>query len=216
MNNTQPGYIVLRLALLAVAGSLLVLAGAVQAAEPVVILDEEFDEMPSDWIPVSGDWGVENGQLINYDMYETVTNIFFPVEQQGRVLTYEWEVRMQDAMAAWAPLAGVHFLADSGEEGNHGNSYFLFQASTVLKLYKSVDNSLVAAWEIPEYAAQLGQTYRFRVLFNTETGLMQVYLNDELVKEWTDPEPIQSGQFVAFRTNSTQAGFSHLRISASE
>lgn len=216
MNMTWHVRCVLRLALLAVVGSLLVLAGATQAAEPAVILNEEFDQMPADWIPVAGDWGIENGQLINFDMYETVTNIFFPVEQQGRVLTYEWEVNMQDAMAAWAPLAGVHFLADSGEEGNHGNSYFLFQASTVLKLYKSVDNQLVAQWDIPEYAAQVGQTYRFRVVFNTETGSMQIYLNDQLVKDWTDPEPIRSGQFVAFRTNSTQAGFSYLRISAEE
>lgn len=45
---------------------------------------------------------------------------------------------------------------------------------------------------------------------------MQVYLNDQLVREWTDPEPIRSGQYVALRTNSTQAGFSYLRILAEE
>lgn len=202
--------------LLSLAGVLSLLVPVARAAEPVVLLEEEFDLMPADWVPVTGDWGVENGQLINYDLYETVTNIFLPLKQEGRVLIYEWEVTMQDAAAAWAPLAGVHFLADSGEQGNHGNSYFLFQASTVLKLYKSVNNRLVAQWEMPEYAAQLGQTYRFRVIFHTQTGLMQIYLNDQLVKEWTDPEPIRSGQYVAFRTNATKAGFSYLRISVEE
>ncbi|HHV54834.1 MAG TPA: hypothetical protein GXX55_05230 [Firmicutes bacterium] len=191
-------------------------ASMARAAEPTVLYSEEFDTMPAGWVPVEGDWGIENGQLVNYDTYSTLTNIYFPIEQKGKVLIYEWEVSMYDAVSSWAPLAGVHFLADSGEDGNHGNSYFLFQASTVLKLYKSENNKLVAQWDMREYAAVVGETYRFKVIFDTTTGKMQVYLNDELVKEWVDPNPIPSGSFVAFRTNNTKAGFSYLRISVQE
>lgn len=221
MNRTdsqQRTWLAVELALtliaVAVAGGLA--AGLAQAAEPVVIYDQDFDQPPVDWVAVAGDWAVENGQMKNYDPYTDITNVYAKVPQQGKVLTYEWEVSMVEAYASWAPLAGVHFLADSGTEPNHGNSYFLFQASTVLKLYKSVDNKLVAQWDMPEYAAVVGETYRFKVVFHTDTGLMQVYLNDQLVKEWTDPQPIVSGDYVAFRTNQTVAGFSYLKITASE
>ena len=170
---------------------------------------------PTAWIPVDGAWRLANDQMVNTDLSSPLTNNYMALKQEGRVLVYEWEVSMHKAAAAWAPLAGVHFLADSGTLGDHGNSYLLFQSSGVLKLYKSVDNVLVGQWEMPAYAAQVGRTYRFKVIFNTATGLMQIYIDDQLVREWTDPKPIQSGDYVAFRTNHTEAGFSYLRVSVS-
>lgn len=166
------------------------------------------------WIPVAGEWteSLEDGVFMmkNSDRETGTTNAYAEVEQSGKKIIYEWSMREHRGGST-----GVHILAQSGtDSAHHGGSYLIFHAGSTLRLYRTSATGL----EGDKLAASLRKdsvpVHNYRVEVNTVTGVIDIYYNGRFVGGWTDPEPYVSGQFIALRTNRTEATFSNVRVTA--
>lgn len=163
------------------------------------------------WTSLAGDWKVEGNTYINGDGNHANTRASATVDQTGETLTYRWTIDFGATTFSLGPAAGMHILSDNGTEVQRGNSYLIFQDSEFIRLYKAGFGALNKVTDFP-VGAKAGDVHTYRVDFNTTTGLMQVFRNDELVGEWMDPLPLKSGQFISVRTNGTIAAFSDIHV----
>jgi hypothetical protein len=102
--------------------ALLFLCASVVAFADYKALSENFNSGSlSNWKPISGNWTVRNGRLVQTDINEKMAMIVVPVYQSGKIL-YEFDVRYinggQDDYAGF----GMHFCvrnpSDSRSWGN--------------------------------------------------------------------------------------------------
>lgn len=163
------------------------------------------------WESVVGDWKAIDGALVNSDGVAGNTNAFAEVEQEGKILTYEWTVDFKDTTFSLGPAAGLHILSDDAKEAQRGNSYLIFQDKAFIRLYKSSGGRLAKVSEFPVVAA-LGETHKYRVEFNTSSGVMKIFRDGAEVGTWTDSSPLKSGRYVSVRTNGTIAMFRDIAV----
>jgi hypothetical protein len=195
--------------------AVLVLAFTVFAAD-TLIYEANFDKTDSkkvSWEPVIGEWEIVKGAMSNYDMSNWNTNIYQDVDQIGEgVFIYEYKVTYDDEGGGNAPAAGLHFMATDGEADNRGDSYLVFQDNIELQLYKCVSGGIMAVQRIPGFGAVVGKSYVVRIEYTTKTGNVKIFLDNELVIDWKDVEPLVDGSVISFRTNTTEASYDYVKI----
>lgn len=168
---------------------------------------------PEAFKPVVGNWAVENGAYVNSDNTNNNTQADAEVDQSGKVLTWTFTIEFRDTTFSLGPAAGMHILADSVDDPARGNSYLVFQDSDFIRLYRAGGGRLTKVMDFP-VTAKVGDKFSYKVVFNTESGEMKIYRNDQLVGEWTDALPLKSGKYVSLRSNGTAAAFSDISFEA--
>ncbi len=195
--------------------AMLMVASLALAAD-TLIYEANFDKTDSkknDWIPVVGDWEIASGMMINNDINNGNTNIYQELEQVGdATFIYEYKVTYDAKGSEWAPAAGIHFMASDGEAAQRGDSYLVFQDFNEMQLYKCEAGGINAVQRVPGFPAVLGRTNVVRAEYNTKTGSIKVFLNGELVIDWTDSDPLFDGLAISFRTNGTAASYDYIKV----
>lgn len=165
------------------------------------------------WLSVEGEWEIEKDTMVNYDIMSLDTNIYQELEQFGDgTYIYEYKVTYLEQGNEYAPAAGLHFMASDGEATNRGDSYLVFQDNSSMQLYRSIAGSMYNVLLIPGFGAVVGDTSVIRTEYNTKTGLIQVYLNNTLVIEYGDTDPIMDGIAISLRTNGTVAAYDYVKV----
>ncbi|GIK57420.1 MAG: hypothetical protein BroJett015_30830 [Chloroflexota bacterium] len=137
----------------------------------------------------------------------TATNSSYALTQSG-AMAYEWQATFNSGSTA----AGLHFMASTAADANHGNSYLVWQNSTMINIYETIGNTLYNRASAGLVAAN-GQTYQYRVTYNN--GTITVWRNGAQVLSWTDSTPLTNGSFVAWCTNQSNVSFDNLRVTGS-
>jgi hypothetical protein len=167
---------------------------------------------PGDWTPVVGAWEISGNAYKNTDTTSNNTIASAAVEQSGKEITIQWTCTFGPTDFSMGPAAGVHFLASEADSPLRGVSYLVFQDQNFIRLYKAF-GSLMKTGDLPTPPVEPGQTFTYKVVFNTETGLMTVYRDGQEMGAYLDASPIQSGGYISLRTNGSVAEFKDVSVS---
>ncbi|MCS6789933.1 MAG: N-acetylmuramoyl-L-alanine amidase [Bacteroidia bacterium] len=176
-----------------------------------------------DWTSVVGNWSIQdpgNGDPVLRQSNESSptgdnTNLYAYLKQDlsNRYL-YHWAGRFTGGSSTNRRM-GLHIFADNPTATNRGNSYFVFFRMDHQKaqLYKVVGNSWGSGpvVDVP-YTFQLNTWYDFKWSYDRITGDHRVYINNQLVISWKDPNPIGSGSYISLRTGNAIAEYNNFKV----
>jgi hypothetical protein len=172
---------------------------------------EEYKADFSKWKQVSGKWKVVDGGYENSDVALGNTNSYVELKQEGTELVYEWTIELGKTTFEWGPAAGMHILCSEATSSNRGKSYLIFQDDRAVRVYKADGSSLPEVLTINQ-SSKVGETYKYKVEFNTKTGVMKVFRDGKEIGQWRDLMPIKSGNFISARTNGTFATYKDVTV----
>ncbi|HEX8658067.1 MAG TPA: M43 family zinc metalloprotease [Hymenobacter sp.] len=108
---------------------------------------------------------------------------------------------------------GLHLMASSNTLRERGNSYLVWFSldQQTVSIIETIDNALT-----PRASAALalgsGTFADYKVLYDTSTGTIQVFQNNNLVTSWTDATPLTSGTYISLRTATADVEFDDLKV----
>jgi len=167
-----------------------------------------------DWKPVNGRWIVNNDRLFQLDESTSNSNIYAYLNQQsGQSYLYHWQARMEGSNTN--QRSGLHFFADDPEATQRGTSYFVWFRNTdtgdKVEIYKTVDNRFDLKME-KRISLKDGGVYDYKTVYNPNNGRIEVYINNEFVISWTDPDPIKKGEAISIRSGDCRLEVDNLSV----
>ncbi|HLV41844.1 MAG TPA: T9SS type A sorting domain-containing protein [Brumimicrobium sp.] len=175
---------------------------------------DNFDgtAIDSTWTAHTGTWGISaNNRLEQTDDTEGNSNIYASLDQNlsNRYL-YTWNAKISGT--GQSKRGGFHFFCDNPSQFERGDSYVAIfrtggntnpNVSNKVQIYKSTGNVLTLKKTV-DYTINADQWYYYKLIYDRVTGELFIYINDNKVLTWTDPDPIFNGNSVSFRNgNST-------------
>jgi hypothetical protein len=175
-------------------------------------LYDEFNTFRQDWIQQTGNWNISSDGMTSLDDNESNTNIYrtFNLDSSH---TYLFHWKSQIIGSGSNQRGGMHFGCDSAHLTNRGNSYFLLirEDDNEIQLLKTVNDTYnlvkTEAYGIGKYI-----WYDQKILWDVNSGTINVFINDQFLYSWQDTLPIKSGNYISFRTGRTEMDFKFLRI----
>ncbi len=168
--------------------------------------NDNFDNttLNADWTNYSGTWTTNAGYLIQNNQAVNNSNLSIPLTQSlsGRYL-YHWNAKIEGGGSN--RQAGFHFFSDSASLPNRGNSYFVMfnLDENKLQFYKT-NNDIPVLVKSKNYSFASGQFYDFKLIYDRNSGKMDLYINNTLTESWQDANPINTGKYVSFRTSNSR------------
>jgi len=165
------------------------------------------------WSNGAGTW-IINGQqqLEQNDEVNGNTNLYAPLRQNlsNRYL-YQWQGRISGS--GNNRRAGFHFASDSGALPNRGNSYFVwFRADQGTLQYYKVVNDVFTLQQQDSFPFMVNTWYDYKVIYDRISGVIQVYINDAFVSQWTDATPYVNGKYISFRSGNCNWQIDNFRV----
>ncbi len=154
------------------------------------------------WTNYSGTWNISNNFLQQTDETNSNTNISAYVNQNNHtVYMYEWEGKISGS--GTNKRAGLHFMCDDASLTNRGNSYFVWfrEDDDKLQFYKVTNNAFSLVKDV-SLTINPNQWYNFKVVYDTQSGDILVYLNNQFIDSWQDASPLTSGNYISFRSGN--------------
>ncbi|HLV42284.1 MAG TPA: glycosyl hydrolase family 18 protein [Brumimicrobium sp.] len=155
-----------------------------------------------DWTVYSGTWS-ETNVLKQTDDTHLNSNISAPLNQSlSNQHIYHWKGKMGGSGSSIR--AGLHIFADDPSAVGRGTSYLVFFRADInrIQIYKMENNDQTTKLN-SEYTINAGTWYDYKVIYDRISGDFWIYVNDVLAAIWTDPDPIETGEFVSFRTGES-------------
>lgn len=176
-------------------------------------LYETFDnEDPADWAEVTGDWYRTGQHYELSDIAQSNSNASIPLVQDSlSEYVFQWEQNIFSVGAN--QRAGAHFFCDNTSLPNRGNSYFVYlrEASNLAQIYEVINDTWTLQAEDTVVISN-NTTYDVKVSYNPADGLIRLYIDDALAVEWTDPDPLKSGNGFSLRSGGCMVKFDNIRV----
>jgi PKD repeat protein len=176
--------------------------------------NDNFDQsaIHSSWTSQSGVWALSGGNLVHSDESNGNSNLWAGVTSNlsNRYL-YHWSGAMSGT--GTNRRAGLHYFCSDPTLPNRGNSYFVFFRldNDKVQLYEVTNDTYSLVDEVA-YDFNADQWYDYKVAYDRTTGKHQVYVNNVLVRTWTDPTPLTTGNYISFRTGNCVYKVNDLRV----
>ncbi len=160
----------------------------------------------SQWNFIKVKFILSNNSLIQSDINEWNTHCYRKIQQSG-VIFYEYNVIMNNGILD----AGLHIYASKGSLSQRGTSYLIWQYKLGFVIYKTISNRLIEKnrFDSPNFR---DKQYKCKIKYDPDKGIINIWKDGVLIGQWIDKNPIQSGDYISFRTNKTVAEFSDLKI----
>lgn len=176
--------------------------------------NDEFEQtsLSVDWTNSLGTWTLMNGSLEQSDEAETNSNLHVDLTQDDQhVYLYHWTGQINGS--GTNRRAGIHFFCDDATQTQRGNSYMVYWRvdQDKCQIYNAVGNSITIQTD-DNVVVDPNTTYDFKILFDPSTGLIQAFLDNELVSEWIDPNPLSSANSISLRTGECNGIYDDLRV----
>lgn len=171
---------------------------------------EDFNTDAINWTVQAASYSLNNNEWHCTDANSANTNSYTSIAQSNQsVYLYQWKQRFTSSGSN--QRAGLHFFCSDPALPNRGNSYFIYlrEGQNKVQIY-SVDNDVFNLQTDDSLVIQSGITYAVSVCFNPLSGLISVYINEELVSSWQDPTPLTSGNSVSFRSGGCTVAYDEL------
>lgn len=169
----------------------------------------------SSWTANSGTWAISSGTLSQSDNANGNSNIYTPLTQNNtKSYMYHWKMNINGT--GTARRGGLHFFISNPSLPNRGNSYlawfrpddgrFEFYRVDGDVLYRVVNNTVTI---------NANTWLDCKVTYNPQTGVVQAFMDNVLIATYTDPSPLQSGQYISLRNGSAKTQFEDLKVRTS-
>lgn len=169
--------------------------------------NDNFDDqtMTPQWEAVNGTWTeTATGELVQTDETLGNTNTWASLNQSlSNHHVYHWKGRMSGG--GTNRRAGLHIFCDDSTATNRGNSYFVWFRldDDKVQFYKSTNDVFGAPVLDNSFDFQENVWYDFKLIYDRIAGDVWVYVDDELVGQWTDSSPIATGEYISFRSGNS-------------
>ncbi len=174
--------------------------------------DFSASSLSSEWTSLTGIWNVNASSLYQSDESVTNTNLYTKLTQGGGdTYFYSWDAMMDGSGSN--RRSGIHIFVDDPTTSNRGNSYLIWPRldDEQLHIYK-VTNDVLTLETYTSINLSAGNWYNYKVIFNSNTGEMEVYIDDELMLTWTDASPFTSGDYLSLRTGDALVNFDNVKV----
>jgi len=164
------------------------------------------------WIQQGSTWTNISETLNQADESNANTNIYANVTQEsGNIYLYKW--RMKISGSGTNRRAGIYFMCDDPTLTQRNNSYMVYFRvdQNACQIYKS-DNNTIDLKTDDACTVNLDEWFDAKITFNTNTGEIKVFKNDELVSSWIDTAPHISGNSISLRTGEANVSYDDFAI----
>lgn len=164
------------------------------------------------WTQQTGVWNL-NSQRLNFtDDTQSNSNIHTPLTQNNsQTYLYHWQANMGGT--AGNRRSGLHFFCDNPALPNRGNSYFVYYRvdSDKCQIYEVVNDVYTLQTDVA-CTLNPNQWYDFKVSYDPQTGIIKAYVDDVLISQWTDTNPLTSGNSISLRSGNTNVLFDDVKV----
>lgn len=164
------------------------------------------------WTILEGQWEIRRNRLWQIDGGHSNTNIYTNLSQDSQhSYLYHWWGNIDGQEGS--RRAGLHFFVDDPLATHRNNAYLVYYRVDAqrVEIYKMTNNEYDRKTSQP-YPLEAGTDYDFKVTYHPGMGLMEVYLDNELVSSWRDRNPIKTGNYISLRTGDAQASFDFMKV----
>lgn len=173
-----------------------------------VASSDDFNDGLGDWSSTSS-WAINSdGQLESPDSASWV-HTSKEVEQQG-LTHYTWEMQVE-AGASNDTAGGLSIFGQTNSSGNLGDSYYFYQRAGSLYIYRFTNGTATNLQTAPA-PRDRGKTYTYRASYDPATGHIQVWRDGVKLVDVTDPNPIQTGHYIATRARYGPIAFDNIKV----
>ncbi|MCF8259081.1 MAG: N-acetylmuramoyl-L-alanine amidase [Flavobacteriales bacterium] len=175
-------------------------------------LFDDFGQALPQWVQQSGTWNLTGGTALQTDETSNNSNLHIPVSQV-QFNTYMYGVRMKIGGSGSNRRAGMHFMCSDATLDNRGNSYFVYLRADANKvqIYR-VSNDSWTLMTDDDFTVNVNTWYDVKVLCNSFSGQIRVYVNGALASTWADPTPITTGNSISMRSAGCTAEYDDIRV----
>lgn len=173
---------------------------------------EDFEDVNTTWTNQVGLHSFVNGEFEYADVNEQNSNAYASVTQDASSkYLFEWNQRMTSTGAN--QRAGMHFFCDAPTLPNRGNSYFVYlrEATDIIQVYR-VTNDVFSVEADAPLTVDPNVDYNCKVSYDPASGEIKVYIDNVLIVDWTDPQPLTSGNSISVRTGGCAAMFDDIHV----
>ena len=180
-------------------------------------LNDNFETaIHPDWTQLWGSWAISAGHLLQSDEVTSNSNLYTNIQQEsGNVYLYHWQQKISGS--GTNRRSGMHIFCSDSEGTGRGDSYMVYLRAdnNTVQIYKYIDNSYSAtgAWYITEnFTIDADVWYDVKLIFDTNTGEISVFVDDELAASAVDTAPFTSGNAISLRTGECQTMYDDLKV----
>ncbi|MEA1874663.1 MAG: N-acetylmuramoyl-L-alanine amidase, partial [Bacteroidota bacterium] len=169
-----------------------------------------------EWTALWGTWAISSGHLLQSDEVTSNSNMYANIQQEiGNTYLYHWQQKISGS--GTNRRSGMHFFCSEPTETGRGDSYMVYLRAdnNTVQIYKYIDNSYSAtgAWYITEnFTINPDVWYDVKLIFDTNTGEMSLFINDVLAASTIDTDPFISGTAISFRTGECQTEYDNMKV----
>jgi len=175
--------------------------------------NDNFDSaIHPDWIDADGNWSIQTGHIRQSDQANGNSNIY-TAHTQNNQQSYLYQWSMNIGGTGTNRRAGLHFFVDNPVLPNRGNAYlawyraddnkFQFYRVTNDVLNLVVDNTV----NVPD-----NQWIDCKIIYHPTSGLIEAYLDNQLVGTYVDPSPLTTGAYISLRNGDADVLFDDLKV----
>lgn len=171
----------------------------------------------SDWTALWGTWSISAGRLLQTDEASTNTNIYASVAQEsGNIYLYHWQQKI--AGSGSNKRSGMYFFCKDPTQTGRLESYMVYLRAdgNTAEIYKYKNNSYETAsgglYAEGTYTIDPNIWYDVKVIFNTATGIISLYIDNNLAATLTDPNPLVLGNSISLRTGNCQTEYDDIKV----
>jgi N-acetyl-anhydromuramyl-L-alanine amidase AmpD len=172
----------------------------------------DFEDVNTTWTNQVGLHTITNGEFIYADVNEQNSNAYASVAQDATTkFLFEWNQSMTST--GTNQRAGMHFFCDAPTLPNRGNSYFIYfrESTDNLQIYR-VTNDVFSVESNSPLTIVPNVDYNCKVSYDPTSGQIKVYVDNVLISEWIDPQPLTSGNSISVRTGGCSAAFDDIHV----
>lgn len=165
------------------------------------------------WTIQTGSWSVSNGSLIQSDEGLSNTNIYMGLNQSlSNNYLYHFKAKIDGS--GTNRRAGLHILCQDPTATNRESSYFIWFRvdDNKIQFYKVANDLFGSPVVDTTYQFDPNTVYDFKFSFDRISGEMLLYVDDVLAASWIDANPIQSGDYISFRTGNARLEVEDLMV----
>ncbi|HOZ30840.1 MAG TPA: N-acetylmuramoyl-L-alanine amidase [Bacteroidales bacterium] len=171
----------------------------------------------SEWTALWGNWSINAEHLLQTDESSTNTNIYASLTQEaGNIYLYHWKQKISGSGSN--KRSGMHFFCSDPTQTGRLESYMVYLRAdgNTAEIYKYMNNSYETAnggfFTSGTYTIDPDIWYDVKVILNTNTGEISLYVDDNLAATTIDPSPLTTGNSISPRTGGCQTEYDDIKV----
>ena len=172
----------------------------------------DADSLSDEWTSQSGTWTQSNGNIIQNNVSNTNTNLYTPLIADN-TSKYLIHFRMKIGGTGTNRRAGLHFFCSDPTQTQRGNSYMVYFRvdNDKVQIYEAINNTIGSPKTDDTAVIDPNTWYDCKIMYDPQSGLIRVFLDNVLVSQWTSATPHQTGSYISLRSAECIAEYDFIR-----